>query len=117
MKESLHNHTRIAHHAQEVPVHLAGCGIGRDAGRGRAEHVGLEDEGQVEVLPLLGQQRALGPAQAVLAGALGQARQDDDGGGRAEEDPHQDVLLPGLAAGDEGGQEQARGEQADGGPE
>ena len=77
----------------------------------------LEDEGQVEVLPLLGEQRPLGPAQAVLAGPLRQAGQDDDHRGGDEQGPHQHVLLLRLAPGDERGQEQAGREQPDGGPE
>ena len=77
----------------------------------------LEDEGQVEVLPLLGEQRPLGPAQTVLAGPLGQAGQNDDDRGRDEQGPYQDVLPPRLAPGDERRQEQAGREQPDGGPE
>ena len=77
----------------------------------------LEDKGQVEVLPLLGEQRPLGPAQTVLAGPLGQAGQNDDDRGRDEQGPYQDVLPPRLAPGDERRQEQAGREQPDGGPE
>ena len=77
----------------------------------------LEDERQVEILPLLREQGALGPAQTVLAGGLGQAGQHDDGGRSDQEDPHQDVLPPGLAPRDEGREEQTRSQQAQSGPE
>ena len=71
----------------------------------------LEDPRQVQVLPLLAEQRPLGPGDAVAREHLAaQGAEHDDGHGD-EEHAHPSALVPGLAARDEGREEDAAGQE------
>ena len=77
----------------------------------------LVDEREVEILPLLGEQRTLGPRDAVDRQRLAGHGADDDDDDGAEQDVGEGVLPSWFPSGDERGQEDAGGQERRGGPE